>query len=657
VRALERHQWAQGEWEGEGVWCPMLAAQYALTAHITGQPLSEQRRKRLIQQFRATQLEHGVWGLHKHSEPYLFVTALVYVATRTLGMSADDPMLAPARRFFEQEGGVAHIPSWGKFWLALMNLYQWEGVNAVLPEAWLLPKSSPLHPSQYYCHTRMIYMSLSALYGAKYQAPRSPLIDRLREELFPQGFGAVHWAAARNELRDEELYAAPSVPLRFLYAVSQAVEQLHSKTRRAKILADMRERIRWELRTTDHTCLSPVNGMPGLIALWLADPKDPDFVRGFERLEGWIWEDDEEGTRVAGARSASWDTGFVLQTLARARPHVPAPEAAKRGAQFLESQQIRESFEGYRKNYRANPKGGWCFAGVWHGWPVSDCTAEALIGLLQTREHDVDPQVVQDGVRFMLQTQNRDGGFGSYERKRPIIGLEWMNPAEMFGDSMTEQSYIECTASCIEALALAREHHPSVGGRRVERAIQRGVRFLRSQQRADGSWPGAWGVQFIYGTLFAVRGLLAAGVPKDDPAIRAACQWMLARQRPEGGWGEHHQSTFDRQYVDRGHSHVVQTAWAMLMLLTAGDPDTDALERGAKYLASMQNEQGEWPEQEMVGIFFHTALMQYRHYKRIFPVWALGMYESRRQAELDRDAPSKSHQQPAPERVQVAGRV
>lgn len=28
------------------------------------------------------------------------------------------------------------IPSWGKFWLAILNVYSWEGMNTLLPEMW-----------------------------------------------------------------------------------------------------------------------------------------------------------------------------------------------------------------------------------------------------------------------------------------------------------------------------------------------------------------------------------------------------------------------------------------------------------------------------------------------------------------------------------------
>jgi len=181
AQALAAQQSADGDWEGEVVWCPMLPAQYVMMCHITGQPISEERKTLIRRQFESTQLDDGLWGLHEHSEPYLFVTTLVYVAARLIGVGEDDALLQPARRFIRAEGGVTAIPSWGKFWLAMLNLYDWSGVNAVLPEAWSLPRSVPLHPSNYYCHTRLIYMAMATIYGSGVQAPATPLIESLRD--------------------------------------------------------------------------------------------------------------------------------------------------------------------------------------------------------------------------------------------------------------------------------------------------------------------------------------------------------------------------------------------------------------------------------------------------------------------------------------------
>ena len=618
-----------GSWEGEVVWCPMLAAQYVMLQYLVGVEITPERRARLIRHFENTRLSSGLWGLHELSAPYLFVTTLVYVASRLLGVEPNDPLLAPARQFIRREN-VLTIPSWGKLWLALVGLYDWRGVPPLVPELWSVPKALPIHPSKFYCHTRNIQMAMSVLYGRKVEAPKTALLDQIRDEIYLEDYSAVDWVAARRSLRGAELVTPPGRPLRLIFELLAFFERHHRSAPRERVLRDLDKRIRWELQTTDHTSISPVSGMLNILALRSGYIDDPDAKRALARLEAWVWEDDEEGLRVAGARSASWDTAFSLQALTAASPHAEVDTAIKRGAAFLDSQQIRETFPGYREAHRLDPKGGWCFASVWHGWPVSDCTAEALEALLRTPTVILDPDDARDAARFILQCQNPDGGFGSYEAQRSRLGLEWLNPAEMFGDSMTEHSYVECTASCIAALATFRRRFPNYLGAEIEPAIARAHERLRLAQTTDGSWCGVWGVHYIYGTLFGVRGLLAAGTKANDSAIRRACHWLRARQRADGGWGEDAAGCISGTYVEHRESQVIQTAWALMTLLEARDPDWGAIVRGSRFLIEQQEESGSWPRQDPVGVFFHTALLDYTLYRQYFPLWALSLYESRR---------------------------
>ncbi len=223
-------------------------------------------------------------------------------------------MIRPAREFMQKEG-VLGIPSWGKFWLALLNLYDWRGVNAVLPELWSLPRRLPLHPSNWYCHTRLIYMAMATIYSCRFQLPVNPVIEALREELFPEGFDGIDFVAGRNRLRKADLFARPGIWLRAGYALTGIYEKIHSKRLRAHCREELVERIRWELQSSSHTSISPVSGFLNILSLWLCDPDDADLHKALDSLEGWVWEDEENGTRITGARSASWDTGFALHAL------------------------------------------------------------------------------------------------------------------------------------------------------------------------------------------------------------------------------------------------------------------------------------------------------------------------------------------------------
>jgi squalene cyclase len=88
---------------------------------------------------------------------------------------------------------------------------------------------------------------------------------------------------------------------------------------------------------------------------------------------------------------------------------------------------------------------------------------------------------------------------------------------------------------------------------------------------------------------------------------------------------------------------VVQTAWALLTLCDAQDPDFDAVERAARFIARAQLGSGEWPQEEPVGLFFRTALLDYALYRSYFPLWALAAYEARRATRGTRSTRTRSY--------------
>jgi hypothetical protein len=194
----------------------------------------------------------------------------------------DDP---DAKRALARLEGILTIPSWGKLWLALLGLYDWRGVPPLIPELWSVPEALPIHPSKFYCHTRHIQMAMSILYGRKAEAPKSALLDQIRDEVYTEDYAGVDWVSARRSLRRAELVTPPSRTLRAIYELLALFERHHSTARRARVLRDLDNRIRWELQTTDHTSISPVSGMLNILALRSGYVDDPDAKRALARLE------------------------------------------------------------------------------------------------------------------------------------------------------------------------------------------------------------------------------------------------------------------------------------------------------------------------------------------------------------------------------------
>src|SRR5258708_26400991 len=79
------------------------------------------------------------------------------------------------------------------------------------------------------------------------------------------------------------------------------------------------------------------------------------------------------------------------------------------------------------------------------------------------------------------------------------------------------------------ALALSFASVPARGGvtrEEVERAIREGVRFLKSQQRGDGSWSEVDEDARTGTTSLVTLALLTAGEAPDSPAVARALEFL-----------------------------------------------------------------------------------------------------------------------------------
>lgn len=623
------------------VWNTMILSQYVIVCRLVGRDLPEPTRAAMTRHYRGTAAPEGGWGLHPEAGPSLYCTTLAHIALRLLGNHREDPLCARSAAWLRaRPGGVQAVPTWGKLWLAFTGLHDYRAVNPLPPELFLLPRRLPIHPDRLYCHTRTIYQAMAYLYGIRFSGDLGhPLTKELRDDLL---FGEQQPVAQRpfrtqRHLLGTDAVVPPGRGLRAAFDALALYERRPPRRTRARALARCLERVTHEQDITRNLGISPVSSLLNVLVLYASGAHPAAVDRALTALDHWRWADPERGIRYAGARSQTWDTAFAVEALLAHRPTRPGTQEATilRACAYLREAQVTEDVPRPEVTARAPAAGGWCFSDSGHRWPVSDCTAEAATALLQARallpDAPVpvpvpDEQRLQQATAFLLHRQNRDGGFGSYEPRRGSRLLEAANPSEMFSHCMIEDSYTECTGSALAALAELGRWEGQAHREAVTRAIRQGARFLLRTQRRDGSWRAAWGVNRIYGTLFAVRGLRAAGAPPGHPRLARAAHWLQSVQRADGGWGEHHRGCTEDRYVEHPESQPVMTAWALLALLPITDPGTKCVHRGIDWLCEHQAADGSWHQEAVTGVFFGTAMLDYRHYAEYFPLWALGGY-------------------------------
>jgi lanosterol synthase len=76
------------------------------------------------------------------------------------------------------------------------------------------------------------------------------------------------------------------------------------------------------------------------------------------------------------------------------------------------------------------------------------------------------------------------------------------------------------------------------------------------------------------------------------------------------------------------------TSWALLALMDAIPVDDAPIARGIAFISSKQRADGSWPREAVNGVFFGSAMLDYRLYKTYFPVWALARHAALRQSSV-----------------------
>jgi cycloartenol synthase len=173
--------------------------------------LSEPHKIEMRRYLRNHQNEDGGFGLHIEGQSTMFGTVLSYAAMRLLGMSSNasstvdrDNSMVDALSWIRARGGAVNVPSWGKFYLCVLGVYDWKGLNPVPPECWLSPYTfNPLHPGRFWCHCRMVYLPMSYLYGTRATAQPTELTELLKQELYIDDYDCIDWDKTRNACAEE----------------------------------------------------------------------------------------------------------------------------------------------------------------------------------------------------------------------------------------------------------------------------------------------------------------------------------------------------------------------------------------------------------------------------------------------------------------------
>ena len=261
-----------------------------------------------------------------------------------------------------------------------------------------------------------------------------------------------------------------------------------------------------------------------------------------------------------------------------------------------------------RHPYTNAAPGGWGWTHLPGSVPDADDTAGALLALSKLPINDASREAARLGMRWLLDLQNRDGGW-------PTFCRGWTNLP-------FDRSGADLTAHALRALVAWQGEC----GLRIDRAIAAGFRYLGREQCADGSWLPLWfGNQHVvgeenpvYGTARVLTAYQEFGLSR-DPAAQRGLAWLCRAQNEDGGWGG----------AKSTPSSVEETSLAVSALVDVaeeGGQDAraprEAAQRGVRWLIE-QHGAGASFEPAPIGFYFAKLWYFERLYPLIFATAAL----------------------------------
>ena len=610
---LTRRQAADGHWVYELEADATIPSEYIMLEHYLDE-IDQGLEDKIANYLRARQGRDGGWPLYYDGDTELSATVKAYLALKLAGDDPQAPHMRRAREAILARGGAAECNVFARLALALFGILPWTSVPSMPVEIMLLPRWSPFHLEKVSYWSRTVIAPLLILMALRPRArnPHRVGLDEL--------FLAPPWdKPPRLHNPTGTLKGQIFLVIDRLLKLSEPYFPRAARQRAiARSVAFVTKRL---------------NGEDGLGGIF---PAMANSVMAFDAL-GYARDHRDLVTAkaavrkllVIGAESAYcqpclspvWDTSLILHAMLEAGEPADGP-VIRRGMQWLVDRQITDlvgDWDGQRPGLRP---GGWAFQYRNDYYPDVDDTA--VVAMAMDRADRARYRGALARAReWILGMQSENGGWGAFDADNTHFLLNHIPFADH--KALLDPPTADVSARCVSMLA-------QLGDQADRPAIERGLAFLRKEQETDGSWFGRWGTNYIYGTWSVLCALNAAGVDRRSPTMRRAVEWLLSKQRPDGGWGEDGRSYWPGEaHGEAAASTPSHTAWALLGLMAAGEVEHPAVARGIRHLLETQNPQGLWDEELYNAVGFPRVFyLRYHGSRAYFPLWALARYRTLR---------------------------
>jgi squalene-hopene/tetraprenyl-beta-curcumene cyclase len=595
-----------------------IPSEFVLLKHYLGEPEDLELERKIGVYLRRIQGEHGGWPLYHGGGFDISASVKAYFCLKMIGEPLDSAVMVRARDSIRANGGAMAVNVFTRIQLALYGDMPWSEIPLMPPEIILLPRWFPITLGKMSYWARTVIVPLLVLQATQPRArnPRGVHVPELFEGVTP-----VPRAAKGANLKKAWI-----VGFNIIDVVLKALQPVWPKGLRRRAIDRCRD---WVVQR--------LNGEDGLGAIYPAMANSvmmfdvlgyagdhPHRAIARKSVENLLVVKEHE-TYCQPCVSPVWDTALAAHALMEAGGS-EAEAKAKAALAWLQPLQVLDVKGDWADEKPAVRPGGWAFQYRNDHYPDLDDTAVVAMAMDRARTRlnagDGYDDAIDRAVEWTAGLQSKNGGWAAFDADNTY---DYLNNIP-FADhgALLDPPTVDVAARCVSLLAQLGER-PQTSPR-----LKRALDYLKAEQEQDGSFWGRWGVNYIYGTWSALCAFNAAGLTGADPVAAKACDWLIAIQNLDGGWGESCDS-YDLAY--KGYkpapSTASQTAWAVLGLMAVGRVDHPAVARGVAWLQQTQGDDGLWPEEHFTGGGFPRVFyLRYHGYRKFFPLWAAARYRN-----------------------------
>lgn len=605
-----------GHWIGELLVDTTLVSDLMLYMYWKGE-VDFAKQAKCVKHILDRQLADGGWNIYPGGPSEINASVKCYLSLKLAGIPAEDPVMQKAHATILRLGGIPKCNTYCKLYLAMLGLFPWKYLPIIPVEAILLPNWLYFNIYEMSAWTRAMFVPLAIINHFKPTRHLPP--EKQIHELYPYGTEQMDFSLPR----DKKLFTWRNFFL-FWDTFLKFVDQLPWKPLRTRGLKAAEA---WILERNGPGSdglgaifPSMLNVLFALKCLGYSDDH-PVFRKAEQHFFDFQVDDKEnDDFRIQPCFSPVWDTAITTVALATSGVDRDDPRL-KKAADWLLDREVRIKGDWAVKN-RYPTASGWAFEYHNEYYPDADDTFKVLLALRLVNASDPKRQkeIMDRALPWAMSFQCKDGGFAAFDKD---ITKQWLNHVP-FAD---HNAILDPPCSDITARAL--ECMGKMGLPKTHPVAAKAIRYLRRTQEEDGSWYGRWGVNYIYGTWQALRGLFYIGEDMNQDWIVRGRDWLESCQNPDGGWGETVASYDDPRLKGQGHSTPSQTAWALMGLLAFGEPNRPSIVRAVQYLTTTQQPDGNWREDFITGTGFPKVFyLKYDFYRTNWPLLALSEYRN-----------------------------